>query len=212
MLNFRIPFHLLPEILIMKTRILIVGFLFAFNFGSIAQKTPVNFLSVAAPIIFDKQYFLLSWTAHPVADLYKQEYLAKGDNIDHYKRLFMIDLMTTGDIKLSVDKKVKEINNLKASNPLVNFELIKNPSTGEYMLDFILSANNADGSISILERNVYRYKTVKNKKGKLAVLMVGVSDRAYGAAGDVFLKNLGKNRKDLMSQLSGYKLPLVEFN
>ena len=68
---------------------------------------------------------------------------------------------------------------MKATNPLVNYEMFQ--KNGEYLLDFLLSANAADGkTVDIVERNVYRYKTFTDKSGKKGILLFAVSVRSYG--------------------------------
>ena len=100
---------------------------------------------------------------------------------------------------------------MKETNPIINYEIIHNPKTDEYILDFLLTANAADGSISILERNVYRYKSFIDKAGNKSAMLFGVSVRAYGAsAANQFLISLKSNRKDLINKVSQYKIPSIK--
>lgn len=172
---------------------------------------PADFLRVPGPIVFDKQTFSLSWSSHPADNYYKQEYIVKGDNPDQFKTMILTDVITgESNIKNIVGAKVTELKQMKASNPVVNYEIINNPKTGEYIIDFLLSANNADGTMSVVERNVYRYKTFTDKAGNQGVQLFGVSTRSYGAAIDNFLTGLKTTRKDLINKVSLYKMPEIK--
>ena len=175
------------------------------------SQKPVDLLNVPGPIVFDNQVYSLSWSSHPAANFYKQEYIVKGDNPDHFKTMVLTDVVTgESDIKKVVGAKMNELKQMKASNPMVNYEVISNAKTGEYILDFLVSANNADGSMSVVERNVYRYKIFTDKAGKKGIQLFGVSTRSYGPAIDKFMIALKANRKDLISKVSLFKIPDIK--
>ncbi len=184
-----------------------------FNMGlSQTNKSTTEFLSVPGPIVFDSKTYVLNWSAHPNANYYKQEYLVKSDRTDKYNTMLLLDVITgKQDLKDIVGTKIAEINKMKETNPIINYEIIHNPKTDEYILDFLLTANAADGSISIIERNVYRYKSFIDTAGNKAAMLFGVSVRGYGAtAANKFLTSLKSNRKDLMNKVSQYKLPSIK--
>ena len=174
-----------------------------------ANKLLKDYLNIPGPVVFENKSFDLSWSSHPAANFYKQEYLPKNESADQYKTMILVDVVT-GDavIKNVVAAKVNELKQLKAGNPMVNYEAINNPATGEYMIDFVLTANAADGkSISIVERNVYRYKAFTNKLGQKGILLFGVSTRAYGADVAAFFTSLKASRKDLVKKVSAVQMP-----
>ncbi len=172
---------------------------------------PADYLNVPGPIVLDNQTFGLSWSSHPADNYYKQEYIVKGDNPDQFKTMILTDVITgESNIKNVVGDKVAELKQMKSSNPVVNYEIINNPKTGEYIIDFLLSANNADGTMSVVERNVYRYKTFANKAGRMGVQLFGVSTRSYGAAINNFFATLKTNRKDLVNKVSLYNMPEIK--
>ncbi len=120
--------------------------------------------------------------------------------------------VATGNInaKTAAQGKLEELKRMKAANPIVNYEIISNPSTGEYMIDFLVSQDNAKTVASeIIERNVYRYKNYVGKNGQTGVLLLGISTRAYGNEVDAFLSSLKSKRKDLMNKVSSFKIPEV---
>ncbi len=176
------------------------------------NKKPVqDFLSVPGPLQFNSSSYFLSWSAHPSADFFKQEYLAKGVNPDSYKSMLLLDVVTGNkDTKSLLAAKVVELKKMKETNPLIQYEVIRNAGTGEYMLDFLLSANAPDGSIAVIERNVYRYSSFTSKTGIKIVLLFGISTRAYGKEATTFLSVLKIKRKDLVNQVAQYKLPQVQ--
>lgn len=138
--------------------------LMSINTFSQTNKTAAYYLTVPGPIIFESKTFNLNWSSHPLANFYKQEYIVKEDNANQYKTMVLIDVVTGGEnIKNIVAAKVSELKMMKEGNPVINYEIIDNPATGEYMLDFLLTANAPDASISITERNVYRYKSFTDK-------------------------------------------------
>ena len=170
---------------------------------------PTEYLGVNGAIKFDKISYNLSWTSHPADNYYKQEYLAKGDTTEKFKKLVMLEVIT-GKTKLKdvVATKVAELKKMKISNPVVNYETFE--KDGEIMLDFLVSANTPDGKyLSIVERNVYRYKSVVDKNGQKGVLLFGVSERAYGNDIDKFFPNLKEHRFDLINLVGAFEIPEI---
>jgi len=181
-----------------------------FCFGQ-ANKPAIDYLSVPGPIVFDKKSYNLSWSSHPSPDFYKHEYIEKGDPADSYKVMILMDVIAgASDLKSVVASKITELKKLKEGNPMVNYQSFENTKQGEYMIDFILSANAADGkTMSAVERNVYRYKTFTDNSGKANILLFGVSTRAYGANIDYFLNSLKTNKNDLVNKVSQFNIPKI---
>lgn len=189
------------------TTVLLGLLLTTFSFGQTAK--PIEYLGVAQQISFDKISYNLAWTSHPTDNYYKQEYLAKGDTIEKFKKLILLEIIT-GKTKLKdvVATKIAELKKMKASNPVVNYETFE--KDGEVMLDFLVSQNTPDGKyLSIVERNVYRYKSVVDKNGQKGVLLFGVSERAYGDDIDKFFPNLKAHRFDLINLVGAFDLPEI---
>ncbi|MES1181995.1 MAG: hypothetical protein ABUL44_04280, partial [Flavobacterium sp.] len=154
--------------------------------------------------------YRLAWSSHPSANYYKHEYLPKGENADKFKSMILMEILTgNGEAKELAAAKAEELKKMKAANPVINYNAFNNPSTGEYMIDFLLTANNPDGSMSIVERNVYRYKNFTDKSGQRGVLLFAVSSRAYDAGIDNFFASLKKNKKDLVDKVAQFKIPTI---
>ena len=171
---------------------------------------PTNYLGTQNSIMFDNIAYNLTWTSHPADNYYKQEYLAKGDTIEKFKKLVLLETIT-GKIKLSdvVSAKVAELKKMKETNPVVNYEMFE--KDGEVILDFLVSTNTPDGKyLSIVERNVYRYQSIKEKNGQKCVLLFGVSERAYGDDIDNFFPKLKENRFDLINLVGQFQMQEIK--
>jgi hypothetical protein len=160
--------------------------------------------------VFEKTNYNLSWTAHPDDNFYKQEYIVKGDIPGAFKTMILLDVVTGNtNIKDVVGAKIAELKKMKETNPVVNYEVFDNKAAGEYMLDFLISANTADGHISIVERNVYRYKVLTGQKG---ILLFAVSTRSYGKDVDNFFVALKSNRNTLVNEVAKFNIPVISIS
>ena len=168
-----------------------------------------DYLNIKGPLTVSQKSYLLSWTSHPAPNYYKQEYLVSGDNAEKFKSMVMVEVLTgTATPKSLLTAKMQELKTLKQTNPIVNYEVISNAKTGEYILDFLISANGADGQPVILERNVYRYMKLSPQAGK-GVVLLAVSVRAYDNEIDTYLTGLKNTRNTLISEIAAFKLPAI---
>jgi len=180
------------------------------------NKVMHDYLNIPGPIVLDKKSYNLSWSSHPAANFYKQEYIQKGDNPEKFKEMILVDVIISSPdshrdgIKEVVAAKIAELKKIKESNPAVNYETFDNSKAGEYMIDFLLTANAADGKMSIVERNVYRYKTFTDQSGKTGILLFGISTRNYGENIPAFFSSLKTNKSNLLNQVAQYKIPSVK--
>ncbi len=181
-------------------------FLTLATFGQ-TTKTVKDYLGLTKPILFDHVSYNLVWTNHPTDNYYKQEYLSQNDTLEKFKKLVTIDVLV-GNINLKdiVASKLSELKKMKESNPVVNYQTFGKGD--EIMLDFLLSQNTPNGKyLSVVERNVYRYKNVIDKNGQKAVLLFAVSERAYGDDIDKFLANLKAHRLNLLNLVGAFNIP-----
>ncbi|HYM87460.1 MAG TPA: hypothetical protein VET30_12095, partial [Pseudoxanthomonas sp.] len=142
---------------------LVCGVLFAMISGPLSARSPSppteERIGVPGPIKFGAQSFALAWTSHPVPTQYKQEYLPAGETVDRYSSMLMIDVTTSATTaKALAGKMIESLKARKATDPVVNYDVISNPASGELILDFVLSATGADGK-DIIEWNAYRYSS-----------------------------------------------------
>lgn len=189
------------------TTILIGLLLTTSTFGQTTK--PTEYLGVPGPITFDKVYYNLAWSSHPSNYYYKQEYLAKEDTLEKFQHLIVLEIITgKTKVKDVVAAKIAELKRMKVSNPVINWETFE--KSGEVMLDFLMSENTPDGKLlSVVERNVYRYKSIVDKSGKKGVLLFGVSDRHYGNDIDNFFKTFKAKRFDLINLVGAFDIPEI---
>jgi len=195
---------------IYSTIILLIALLLVNN--THAQTVVKDYLSVSGPISFDNINYDLSWSAHPSNNYFKHEYLPKGDDVEKYKQMILFEF-AQGDFKAedAVNVKVSELKELKKKNPVVNYDVMENKQSGEYILDFLVSENEPDGKhLSIVERNVYRFKQVEDASGRRGVLLFGVSTRAYGDDITKFFASLKNNRYDMINSVAAYTIPVIK--
>jgi len=168
----------------------------------------MNYLNISGPLSFLNTSYNLVWSSHPSATYYKQEYIPTGDNVEKFSKMILMEVLV-GDSKPFdlASAKIAELKKLKETNPIINYEIFQ--KNGEYILDFLISDNKPNGDINIIERNVYRYKSGKDKAGHTYVLLWGVSDRAYGVKTTGFLSNLKKNKSVLVNATAAYSIPLI---
>jgi hypothetical protein len=176
------------------------------NAGVAQSDDAVDRLSLPGPIKFNGESYRLSWSSHPSPHYYKQEYLPAGQTSERFRHMVLIEAIERRvDVNGAVAAQIKMLNKRKATDPTVNFAVIRNPKTGEVILDFILSAQNTN----IVEWNAYRYATLKGKGHESGVLLFGISRRAYGDDTTSFLRALKVTRPAEINALANYPLPVV---
>jgi hypothetical protein len=170
----------------------------------------VDRLSIPGPISFNATSYQLAWSSHPSPFYYKQEYLPAGQTSGHFQRMVLIEAVAQGaDVNGAVSAQVNMLNQRKSADPTVNFATLKNPSNGEVILDFVLSAKGDKGE-EIVEWNAYRYASLKGKDGNSGVLLFGISRRAYGDDAAEFLRGLKSARQAEIKALASYTLPVAQ--
>ncbi len=160
-------------------------------------------LGIPGPIVFEESSFELAWTSHPAETYYKQEYLPAGEAVESYSQMFMIDILTEGATPESAAADmIAGLEQRKASDPVVNFDMIANEATGELILDFLLS-DSSTGTV-IVEWNAYRYVPYGD-----GLMLVGISRRGYDDEASSFIEGLAKWRNSSIEALAVLDLPEV---
>ncbi len=175
------------------------------------QRAAVNYLNTPAELIFSNTPFHLVWSSHPNAVYYKQEYLPKGETLNKFTNMLLLEVLVgKTTIKDAIATKIAELQTMKASNPFISYDSSYNAAKEEYFLDFVLTANTPDGKgISIAERNVYRYKKYSGKNGETGVLLVGVSKRSYGTEAAKFISGLSAKKQELVNEMKQFSIPTI---
>ena len=166
-----------------------------------------DYLGLPGPITVGGTDYVLSWSSNPQPGYFKQEYLPAGAVPETYESMVMVEFLAT-DLPITqiVGAQTSMIEQRKASDPVANFAVFDNADNGEYLLDFLLSAKDANGEF-ILEWNGYRYAE-SQFDGQRGSLLFAISERAYGdAASEAFLGNLREFKAQRLLELTKADLP-----
>jgi len=150
----------------------------------------------------------LAWRSDPSPDYSKFEYLPQDQELPYYHNMLLLERLFNGmTIEDVVNHQRDFLNERVQTDPVVQHRLIHNESTGEYLLDFVLSDEDEDGD-TIVEWNAYRYIPVQNADGRQGVQLYGYSARGYGDEGArAFLIDLRKNRIPRIQALISASVP-----
>ena len=166
-----------------------------------------NYYNIPEILTFDNVQYKLVASYHPEDSYYKQEYIPAGESADYFNKMLFIDFaLTDATPREMLDLKAKEIQERKKNDPVVNYEIMENTEKGEYILDFILS-DSKDGKLTVVERNVYRYKYYSDKAGHRGVLLFAISQRGYDKGITAFFKSLKSTRVDDINKVGLYNIP-----
>ena len=167
---------------------------------ALAQEDAVG---IPGPIVFEDVEFGLAWTSNPEPTYFKQEYLPEGEELESYEQMFLIDVLTEGATpEQAAGQMAAALEQRKADDPVVNFELIANEATGEYIIDFILSDSST--GITIIEWNAYRY--VPHGEG---LTLFAISRRGYDDGATAFIQGLAEWRTGTIDALASMELPEI---
>jgi hypothetical protein len=168
-----------------------------------AKPKATDHLAVPGPLRLAGTEYLLAWSSQPAANYTKQEYVPKGEDPKTYTKMLLVEFLAGKLEPLAAARaQVAKLEERKGSDPLVNMDLIQNKSTGEVLLDFLISQKDAKGEY-IVEWNAYRYAPHKD-----GVLLYGTSHRAYGNdAVRSFLQDLKTLRTTQIDALARAQLP-----
>jgi hypothetical protein len=160
-------------------------------------------LGVPGPVTFQGTQFILAWSSNPSPGYFKQEYLPAGQKLERYEQMFMIEASTLVTPEGATTAKLAELKKRKASDPTVNWDIIRNNTTGEIILDFILSHERAE----FVEWNAYRYARLGKEGG---VALYAISRRGYGDKGVDFLRALKQARPVAIRALAAFDAPPLQ--
>ncbi len=168
-----------------------------------------DYLNVPGPFSFGEDTYDLAWSARPSAKYFKQEYVPAGQQVETYTKMLLVDFLEGGiTVNDVVTAQVAKIKARQGVDPLVHMAIARNGSTGEVLLDFLMSDKDKNGA-DIVEWDAYRYARAKNAEGKTGVELFGVSLRAYGNDNaTAFLRQLKSLRSKQINILASAKLPL----
>lgn len=159
-------------------------------------------------IVFSDTSYHLAWQSNPTPDYSKYEYLPQDQQLPLYHNMFMVEHLSNGmTLPQVVQSQVEFMTQRKQTDPVAQHRLISNEATGEFLLDFLLSAEDPEQG-TIIEWNAYRYIPQQGANGDHAVLLLGYSARAYGdEEGRNFLIDLQQSRGQIIQTLISSSVP-----
>ncbi|HWB26419.1 MAG TPA: hypothetical protein VG738_13120 [Chitinophagaceae bacterium] len=195
-----------------STKLFAVLIFFVLFCKASAQDTVKDYLHVPGPVTFDSTDYHLIWSSHPLPDYYKQEYLAKGDSLEHFNRLVLVDLLFDDSLKPKdlVYQEIRGLESRKKFDAVVQYNLIQSPDSTEYVLDF--AESEGAPLIKFVEWNAYLYKPYTDQNGHKGVILLGVSTRSYGNSTADFMGTLPALREKIIQQLMAYPVPRISVN
>lgn len=159
-------------------------------------------------IAFGGRRFELAWHAAPQPGYIKLEYLPAGQRLPRYEDMLLIEHLSQGmDVAQVVRHQVDFLTERKRTDPTTQHRLLKSDSGNEYLLDFLLSADDAELG-QITEWNAYRYLSQPGPDGVPGVLLFAYSRRAYGGMpGIEFLRGLRDQKEQDIQALLASPVP-----
>lgn len=178
------------------------------NNATAQDSTVADYITVPGPIQFANDNYFLAWSAKPTDNYYKQEYLPKGDSVNHYNKMVLIDVLyDTSKPRDLVYYKLNALAKRKKTDAAVDYHLIQSPDSSAYILDF--AESEGFPRIKFVEWNAYLYKNIKDVKGRKAILLFGISIRGYDDKVTGFIDRMGDMREKILQQLIHYQPPLI---
>ncbi|MBA3828742.1 MAG: hypothetical protein H0X33_07380 [Taibaiella sp.] len=170
---------------------------------------PIDRIGVKGPFTFNEKIFNIASADKPRDNYYIQEYLPEQETVEHFNQMLTIHLFVVDiSLKDAVQKKINELDLRKKSDPTCNYKVSQSPDGKEFIVDFLLGEHKGD-KMTIAEFNIYRYRQIKIKGNKSAILVFSYSKRAYGDEITSFYEKLGTNRKNLLNEIITIGMPTL---
>ncbi|MBD5287112.1 MAG: hypothetical protein HDS27_06255 [Bacteroides sp.] len=164
---------------------------------------PVEYFNAGNPIKYCGTKYYLAWTANPVDNYYVQEYLPKGESLEHYNQMFSVSVTFCEELPLeSVNAKIYELDQRKQTDPITNYTMAEN--NGDYILEFIVS-DSPSGTFSTVEVDVHYYRQM-TINGRNAIVLCFYSSRAYGDDIKPFIMSIPGKRVSWYEEMSKLKI------
>ena len=166
-----------------------------------AQSSAKDNLGLPGPIHFNGTSYFLAWSSRPNPTYFKQEYLPDGQRLERYDSMMIVETLTSGiSVAAAAGSQINTLDRRKASDPVVNYQVLRNDGRNETVLDFVMSAGQGDATI--IEWNAYRYTPRRD-----GVNLFAISRRGYGDGAREFLVGLRTWRMATITTLAEYQLP-----
>lgn len=169
----------------------------------LSAQSVTEYFNVGNPIKYCGTKYSLVWSAQPQDDYFVQEYLPKGESLDHFNQMFTVSVIFWDRTPLeAVQAKISELEERKKTDPITNYMVAEND--GEYILEFIVG-DSSDGKMNTVEVDVHYYKQM-TINGKNASVLSFYSRRAYGDDILPFIKSIPEKRNAWYEGMTDLKL------
>lgn len=187
---------------------LLIAALLVGKVNTAAAQYATDYINVPGPLQFGNDNYFLAWSAKPTDNYYKHEYLPKGDSLNHYSKMVLIDVLyDTANPRGLVYYKLNALAQRKRTDAAVDYHLIQSPDSSAYIVDF--AESEGFPRVKFVEWNAYLYKSIKDKKGRKAILLFGISLREYDDKVMGFIDHIADVREKIIQQLIEYQTPVI---
>ena len=170
---------------------------------SLSAQSATEYFNVGNPIKYCGTKYSLVWSAQPQENYFVQEYLPKGESLDHYNQLFTVSVIFWDRTPLeAVQAKIAELEQRKKTDPITNYTVAEN--NGEYILEFLVG-DSSDGKMNAVEVDIHYYKQM-TINGRNASVLSFYSCRAYGDEIMPFIQSIPEKRNAWYEGMSNLKL------
>ena len=170
---------------------------------SLSAQSATEYFSVGNPIKYCGTKYSLVWSAQPQENYFVQEYLPKGETLEHYNQMFTVSVIFWDRTPLeAVQAKVAELEERKKSDPITKYMVAEN--NGDYILEFLVS-DSSNGKMNTVEVDVHYYRQM-TINGKKASVLCFYSGRAYGDDILPFIQSIPEKRNAWYEGMSNLKL------
>jgi len=178
-----------PSLIKSSLAALALGLAVTFGIGTTAKAQAAAETALAPSIEFLGEAYSLAWTSDPTRYYSKAEYLPEGEDLPYYYNMLLVDRVDGMAVTDVVRAQVEFLKGLNESDEGADgakiLNLMENPSSGEVLLVFVLSAPDEEREV-IWEWNAYRYSPVQTSDGEESVRLFGYSRRHYGNDASVY--------------------------
>ena len=184
----------------MKKLFSILSLLSIMTWGTLKAQNVEDVLDVKS-LNFQGVEYQLGWSAHNSVQCI-QEYFPKGEKPETFKKMFTINVFVADGVtpELAAQAKCIELDNRKKKDNCCHYKKFENKKSGEYIIDFLVSDGEQGKEPTVVEFNLYRYKSIK-VNGKNALQLIFYSRRAYNSDVYNLLSKLSDIRPEAIKQM-----------
>lgn len=145
--------------------------------------------------------------AQPRPGYVKTAYLPAGQRLGSHQRMVVVEALVGSSVPEAARVQVELLQERRATDPLVNFDVRSNPRTGEAIVDFTRGGRTDDGR-AYVEWTAYRFVPI-DQGGVRGVGLFGLSLRAYDGDRLEFARELRDVRPRELAAVTAARIPAL---